>query len=301
MNMRNLTKNNRRHKTKRIANIFDGEKNTLSSGEIAGGTASAVAGALNLVSGALGSANKIDTSKADNAIQAVESFQPQASSLDSLANQLNSFKGAKTDWEGSDFGMSTTEGLTSLGTSMATGAAAGAALGPWGAVAGAAAGLVASGSGWIANAVKAKSKADELNRKAEAANYSAQQRGWLAIDDLKENQMNNFMSNVAKDGGKIYIKPSKRGTFTAAAKQRGLGVQEFANKVLANKENYSTAMVRKANFAKNASKWHHAYGGPLYNHTGDWSNEEYLEGYEYDLDEAEINKLLNLGYEIEYV
>lgn len=44
-----------------------------------------------------------------------------------------------------------------------------------------------------------------------------------------------------------------------------------------------------------------AYGGPLFNHGGDWSNGEYLEGYEYDLDEAEINKLLNLGYEIEYV
>lgn len=44
-----------------------------------------------------------------------------------------------------------------------------------------------------------------------------------------------------------------------------------------------------------------AYGGPLFNPTGGWSNREYLEGYEYDLDEAEINKLLNLGYEIEYV
>ena len=44
-----------------------------------------------------------------------------------------------------------------------------------------------------------------------------------------------------------------------------------------------------------------AYGGLLFNHGGDWFNGEYLEGYEYDLDEAEINKLLNLGYEIEYV
>lgn len=44
-----------------------------------------------------------------------------------------------------------------------------------------------------------------------------------------------------------------------------------------------------------------SYGGPLFNHSGDWTNKEYLEGYEYDLDEAEINKLLNLGYEIEYV
>lgn len=272
MNKRSLTKNNKKYKSKRLANIFNGEEDTLSSGEIAGGTASAVAGALNLVSGALGSANKIDTSKADNAIAAVNSFQPQASSMDSLANQLNSFEEARTDWKGSDFGMSTAEGLTSLGTSMASGAAAGAALGPYGALGGAVAGLITSGSGWIANAVKSKSKADELNRKAEAANYNAKQRSWLAVENFKDDQMNDFMSNIAADGGRIYIKPSKRGTFTAAAKQRGLGVQEFASKVLANKEDYSTAMVRKANFAKNANKWHHAYGGPLYNHTGEWSN-----------------------------
>lgn len=59
-----------------------------------------------------------------------------------------------------------------------------------------------------------------------------------------------------KNGG-IYIKPSKRGTFTAAAKKHGMSVQAFASKVLANKGNYSSAMVKKANFAKNASKWHH--------------------------------------------
>lgn len=653
MNTKSKNSKNKKLLTFTRVNKFDGEKDTsssggsstLSKGQIASGTASAAAGALNLVAGALGSANKIDTSKADNAIAAVDSFQPQASSMDSLANQLNSFEDASTDWKGSDFGMSTKEGLMSLGTSMASGAAAGAALGPWGcvcagtrvltkegvfkniedlletdgilgysdkavkeesielckgdafkecirielesgnylecsvdhpiylsiqhercrktinnkriryrnydyvkasecnigdsvgvireipyfgthhedkayligmligdgtygigkggrlhtgdkntwdyietnnlgyvcenssninkynkefrtyriynaskllskygvygqtklnktlpnniqewdktslanliaglwdtdgyvtiekksqnyricftqsnlplikslqeilirfgilssikvnkpkttqikerkvnskesyvliikdkisvinfynnihlnidykqqnlnkcfeiannkychdssylqglkadkivkiislgvkriynleakeyhnyianfivthnSVAGAAAGLTAAGAGWIANAVKSKAKAEELNRKAEAANYNAKQRSLLAVENFKDDQMNDFMSNIAADGGKIHIKPSKRGTFTAAAKQRGLGVQEFASKVLANKENYSTAMVRKVNFAKNASKWHHAYGGPLYNHTGDWSN-----------------------------
>lgn len=64
-------------------------------------------------------------------------------------------------------------------------------------------------------------------------------------------------------GGQIKIKPSKRGTFTAAAKKRGLGVQEFADKVMANKSEYSTAMVKKANFAKNAAKWKKEYGGSL--------------------------------------
>ena len=58
-----------------------------------------------------------------------------------------------------------------------------------------------------------------------------------------------------KDGG-IHIAPSKRGTFTAAASKHGMGVQEFVSKVLRNKEDYSPSLVKKANFARNASKWH---------------------------------------------
>lgn len=61
----------------------------------------------------------------------------------------------------------------------------------------------------------------------------------------------------------IHIKPSKRGTFTAAAKKRGKSVQGFASQVLAHKENYSPAMIKKANFALNAKKWKHADGGEL--------------------------------------
>lgn len=67
-----------------------------------------------------------------------------------------------------------------------------------------------------------------------------------------------FISNYkhGKDSG-IYIKPSKRGTFTAAAKKRGMSVQSFASKVLNNPSNYSKAMRKKAQFAKNASKFKH--------------------------------------------
>lgn len=53
----------------------------------------------------------------------------------------------------------------------------------------------------------------------------------------------------------IKIKESRKGTFTAAAKKRGKSVPAFANQVMKNKEDYSTAMVKKANFAKNARKW----------------------------------------------
>lgn len=65
------------------------------------------------------------------------------------------------------------------------------------------------------------------------------------------------------EGGSINIKPSKRGTFTAAASKHNMGVQEFASKVLANPEDYSPAMRKKANFARNASKWKHSLGGIL--------------------------------------
>ena len=66
----------------------------------------------------------------------------------------------------------------------------------------------------------------------------------------------NVKRSLKAAGGSIHIAPSKRGTFTAAATKHGMGVQAFASKVLANKENYSPAMVKKANFARNASKWH---------------------------------------------
>lgn len=78
--------------------------------------------------------------------------------------------------------------------------------------------------------------------------------------------------NTFAEGGGIHIKKSKRGTFTAAAKKHGKSVQAFASQVLANKDNYSPAMVKKANFARNASKWKHADGGPMFTDGGIFSN-----------------------------
>ena len=86
---------------------------------------------------------------------------------------------------------------------------------------------------------------------------------------LKRKQIDKGLQ-YAKGGG-IYIKPSKRGTFTAAATKHGMGVQEFASRVLANKEDYSPAMVKKANFARNAAKWH-AFGGDLMTNGATWDN-----------------------------
>lgn len=92
-----------------------------------------------------------------------------------------------------------------------------------------------------------------------------------AIRNATMNSNQQLQSTFAYGGG-INIKPSKRGTFTRAAKKHNMGVQEFANHVLNNKENYSSAMVKKANFAKNAAGWKHAFGGDLMTNGADFSN-----------------------------
>jgi hypothetical protein len=58
---------------------------------------------------------------------------------------------------------------------------------------------------------------------------------------------------VKKDGG-IHLDPAKKGTFKAQATRMNMSVQEAASHILANKEEYSPTMVKKANFAKNFAK-----------------------------------------------
>ena len=64
-------------------------------------------------------------------------------------------------------------------------------------------------------------------------------------------------------GGGININPANKGKFTEWAASRGMGVQEAANKVMANKEKYPTNVVQMANFARNAAKWKKQDGGDI--------------------------------------
>lgn len=76
-------------------------------------------------------------------------------------------------------------------------------------------------------------------------------------------KMNNLdQIPILKKGG-IHIKKKNRGKFTAAAKRAGMGVQEFARHVLANKDKYSPTLVKRANFARNSKKFKHENGGIL--------------------------------------
>ena len=55
---------------------------------------------------------------------------------------------------------------------------------------------------------------------------------------------------IAKSG--IHIKKKNRGKFTASAKEHGMGVQEYATKVLND-----PLQKKRAQFAKNAKKFKH--------------------------------------------
>lgn len=71
-------------------------------------------------------------------------------------------------------------------------------------------------------------------------------KGFTYYDWLKTRQQ--------RANGGIHIAPSKRGTLTAAATKHGMSPLAFAHKVMNNKDNYSSKMVKKANFAINFNK-----------------------------------------------
>jgi hypothetical protein len=88
--------------------------------------------------------------------------------------------------------------------------------------------------------------------------------------------------------GGININPANKGKFTASANRAGMGVQEFARHVLANKEDYSSTQVKRATFAKNSASWKKQMGGMT-------------EGQMLELHDDEIQNLIDQGYGIEYL
>lgn len=127
-------------------------------------------------------------------------------------------------------------------------------------------GAVAGTAGSLIQAQQQKKAQQKVAREAATAAATQEAIGMnqqlAQSDEARRAFMEQFRPSY-KSGGGIHIKPENRGKFTAAAKRRGMGVQEFASKVMANKENYSPTLVKRANFARNAAKWKHAAGGTV--------------------------------------
>ena len=240
-------------------------------GDIMGKASSALGGLSGLVQGFTSSSQIADTSGIRAGIEDTAGTDfASASDFQSLSDTYSDM-----NWQDSDYGMWDVRGASkgqlagNVLSSAASGAMTGLSVGgPWGALIGGVVGLGTGLAGVFTGNAKAKREAEELNRLAQDANQRAQNNFFMAQDSLKDDYGRNLLENVAAEGGRIHIKPSKKGTFTAAAKRHGKSVQAFASQVLANKDNYSPAMVKKANFARSASKWKHSLGGFLYGEGG---------------------------------
>lgn len=206
MKRKTLTKNKTSFKPKRVANIYkDGTISKAFSGENLGSTLGTIGGAVGDITTAALANAEVDTSKADNAIQAINNYQPNLSSLDALAESYNNASIAPTDFNRKDFMVSTGEGLANMGKAALSGASAGATVGgPWGAVIGGAVGLLGSGAGWIAGGVKAREAEEAKEREALAANAAARTKTLSARDKIITDSTNEFLKNIAAYGGPIF-------------------------------------------------------------------------------------------------
>ena len=81
---------------------------------------------------------------------------------------------------------------------------------------------------------------------------------------------NSFESselNTFAKGGKIHIKPENRGKFT-----KYCGGKVTSECIARGKRSSDPAVRKRATFAANARKWHHAFGGDLLTHGAEWDN-----------------------------
>lgn len=125
--------------------------------------------------------------------------------------------------------------------------------------------------GWFSN--KAKNKAADLRRQVDAGNAWVQNTLTNNAENIGTTQMQNLLSNYAafggpllySKGGSIHIKPENRGKFTETKRRTGKTTEELTHS--------SNPLTRKrAIFAQNAKKWHHAFGGELNTQGGDFTN-----------------------------
>ena len=268
---------------------FSTPKSGFDASDFIGKAGNVVSGVTSIIDSSLKNAKIADTTGIENDIKDFRNTDfSEATDSNSLINAYNNLNFLKDDYSWKDIrGVSNSELFGNTLSAVGSGAMAGASVGgPWGAVAGAAIGLGGSLAGIFTGKNKAKRKARFLNQASKVANNTAIDNYDFQVDEVMQDNARNAMKYAyAAEGGPINIKKKNRGKFTESANRAGMGVQEYARHVLANKDKYSSTLVKRANFARNAAGWKHALGGyikdrdDMYNnmlesqtHGGDFSN-----------------------------
>ena len=123
---------------------------------------------------------------------------------------------------------------------------------------------------------KAKNKYKELKRQQEISRNRAL-AAYMGATESADRQMDldvlsNFAAfggpiNTFSGGGEIYIKPENRGKFT-----KYCGGKVTSECIAKGKRSSNPAVRKRAAFAANVRKWHHAFGGNLLTHGAEWDN-----------------------------
>ena len=120
---------------------------------------------------------------------------------------------------------------------------------------------------------KARRKNAALQAELKDAYSYANRTSDNTIGNIADTQLDNVLATSAAfggllnqyaDGGSIHINPENRGKFNATKKRTGKSTEE-----LTHSKNPLTR--KRAIFAQNAAKWHHAFGGELNTNGGDFS------------------------------
>ena len=248
---------------------FSTPKSGFDVSNFIGKVGNVVSGVTSIIDSSLKNAKIADTTGIENDIKDFRNTDfSEATDSNSLINAYNNLNFLKDDYSWKDVrGVSNSELFGNTLSAVGSGAMAGASVGgPWGAVAGAATGLGGSLAGIFTGKNKAKRKARFLNQASKVANNTAIDNYDFQVDEVMQDNARDAMKYAyAAEGGPINIKKKNRGKFTESANRAGMGVQEYARHILANKDKYSSTLVKRANFARNAASWKHAEGGPIKN------------------------------------
>lgn len=171
-----------------------------------GGKVGGIAGAATGILEASMANAKVDTSAADNAIEATKNHQLDDSSLDALADSYNTTPWADTDVNFKDFRPGAGELAMNTINATVQGVTAGASVGgPWGAVIGGVVGLGSAVGGIFAGRAKAKREEVRLEREAKEANAQKEAQAEANRDNIMQKQANKNLRNIAADGGQLDV------------------------------------------------------------------------------------------------
>lgn len=215
------------------------------------------------------------------------------SSLDAFVDSSSMMSGLNHTTFSNVYGRSAGDDVMSNLQAGIQGAQAGAGGGAWTMAASAAAGSLANLFGRAAARKKARNLTKQLNAAVDAGNTLMAASTDRAAHTASMTDFNNLMNNTVLaayggpinmkytginspfgnrfNNGGINIKEENKGKFTALANTHGMTPLQMANHIFANKDNYSSTQIKRANFVRNAAKWH-AEGGNLDNQFSDFRN-----------------------------